>query len=179
MFSCTEQENDQGCSDCPRNKKGQATVEAVIMIPLLFLLMLMLIQPAILLYNRMVMQNAAAEGCRLLSTRSDIAAYSGDKYEGYVKRRLASIPPVDIFHAHIGSEPWNIELSGGETSSEVTVRITNKLKPLPLLDLGANLLRLTDGSGYLTQTVEVTMPTQPDWAWDNSSGGPADWAAQW
>jgi hypothetical protein len=149
------------------------------MIPLLFLLILMLIQPAILLYNRQVMQNAAAEGCRLLSTRSDVADYSGDKYEAYIKRRLASIPPIDIFHAHTGSRTWDIELIGGELSSEVTVRITNKLKPLPLLDIGSALLRLTDGGGYLTQTVEATLPTQPAWVWNASGGGPADWAGQW
>jgi hypothetical protein len=149
------------------------------MIPVFFLLILLLTQPAILLYNRMVMENAAAEGCRLLATRTDVAAYSADKYEGYVKRRLASIPPVDIFHAHVGSQTWEIELSGSEASGEVSVRITNRLKPLPLLDKGASLLRLTDGQGYLTQTVEVTSPTQAAWVWENAEGGPADWAAQW
>jgi hypothetical protein len=179
MFSSSRETFFPVISNRLSSQKGQATVEAVIMIPLLFLLLLMLIQPAILLYNRQVMQNAAAESCRLLSTRSDVASYSGDKYEGYVKRRLASIPPVDIFHAHTGSDTWDIELSGGEMSSEVTVRITNKLKPLPLLDLGARALNLTDGNGYLTQTVEVAMPTQPEWVWANSSGGPADWAGQW
>jgi hypothetical protein len=149
------------------------------MIPTLFLLLLLLLQPGILLYNRMVMQNAAAEGCRLLSTRVDIADYSGDKYHGYIKRRLSSIPPIDIFHAHVGSDTWNIELIGGEDSNEVTVRITNKLKPLPLLDLGAAVMNLTDADGFLTQVVEVTMPTQPEWVWNNSSGGPAEWASQW
>ena len=160
-------------------QRGQATVEAAILIPVLFLLLLLLIQPAILLYNRMVMQNAAAEACRLLSTQADTGEHSAEKYEAYVKRRLASIPSIDIFHAHVGENTWKIELIGGESSSEVTVRITNKLKPLPLLDLGASLLRLTDAQGYLVQIVEVTMPTQPDWVWSNGKGGPSDWAAQW
>ena len=180
MFSCTDIE---AASMAPVRvlaaRRGQATVEAAILIPILFLLLLLLIQPAILLYNRMVMQNAAAEACRLLSTRADTGDYSGEKYEAYVKRRLASIPPIDIFHAHVGSDTWEIELIGGEDSSEVTVRITNKLKPLPLLDIGASLLRLTDAEGYLVQTVEVTMPTQPNWVWANGKGGPSDWAAQW
>jgi hypothetical protein len=149
------------------------------MIPVFFLLILLLTQPAILLYNRMVMENAAAEGCRLLATRTDIAAYSADKYEGYIKRRLASIPPIDVFHAHVGSKTWDIEMSGSEMSAEVTVRITNQLKPLPLLDLGASLLRLTDGQGYLIQTVEVSSPTQAAWVWGSATDGPADWAAQW
>lgn len=162
-----------------QSRSGQATVEAAFFIPILFLLLLMLAQPAILLYNRVVMQNAAAEGCRLLSTRADVGTYGAEKYEGYIKRRLASIPPIDIFHAHVGSDTWRIELIGGETSNEVTVRITNHVKPLPVLDLGASLLRITDSQGYLVQKVEVTMPTQPDWVWSNAQGGPADWTTQW
>ena len=161
------------------SQRGQATVEAAILIPILFLLLLLLIQPSILLYNRMVMQNAAAEGCRLLSTKAEVAYYSNDKYRGYIQRRLASIPPVDIFHVSTGIDTWGMEIIGDENSSEVTVRITNKLRPLPLLDLGASLLRLTDSNGYFVQKVEITMPTQPDWVWSNSKGGPADWAAQW
>ena len=148
------------------------------MIPLLFLLLLMMIQPGILLYNRMVMQNAAAEGCRLMATSTEVGSNSAEKYEGYVKRRLASIPPVEIFHAHVGSKPWDIVLIGGESSGEVTVRITNYVKPLPILDLGASLLKMTDAEGYIVQKVEVTMPTQPDWALQ-SEGGPAQWASQW
>jgi hypothetical protein len=142
-------------------------------------MLLLLMQPAILLYNRMVMENAAAEGCRLLSTRVDLAHYSGEKYEGYIERRLAAIPLLDIFHVRGDTHVWEIELIGGESSNEVTVRITNHLKPLPLIDLGASLLRMTDRNGYLVQEVEVTMPTQPDWVWLNSEGGPANWAAQW
>jgi Flp pilus assembly protein TadG len=154
-------------------------VEAVIMIPLLFLLILMLLQPTILLYNRTVMQNAAAEGTRLLSTRVDTGSYSAEKYEGYIKRRLSSIPPIDIFHAHTGSKTWDIELVGADTGSEVTVKITNKLRPLPLLDMGAALLQITDSNGYITQTVEATAQTQPEWVWNGDSGSPAEWASKW
>ena len=50
---------------------GQATVEAVFVIPVLFVAMLLLIQPGIVLYDRMVMANAAAEGCRVLATSTD------------------------------------------------------------------------------------------------------------
>ncbi|MCL1847617.1 MAG: pilus assembly protein [Coriobacteriia bacterium] len=175
MYCCI----DTGRRDQRINaKRGQATVEAAFMIPLLFLLLLLLLQPAILLYNRMVMQNAAAEGCRLLATRADVGSNSAVQYEGYVKRRLASIPPVDIFHAHVGVNTWDIELIGGEDSAVVTVRITNYVKPLPLLDMGATLLNLTNPDGYLIQKVEVTMPTQPGWAL-NSGGGPAQWTSQW
>jgi hypothetical protein len=158
--------------------KGQATVEAAILLPVLLLTMLILCQPAILLYNRIVMENAASESCRLLATRADVGTYSADKYEGFVKRRLGSIPPLDIFHVHTGAKAWDIELSGGETSSEVSVRITNKVKPLPLIGWGAEFLGLLDAQGYFVQTVEVRMPTQPSWVW-NSGSSPADWVRQW
>jgi len=153
-------------------------VEAAYLIPVLFLLFLLLCQPIILLYNHMVMSGAAAEGCRLLSTKTSAGAYSDDKYEGYIKRRLAAIPPVDIFHAHVGAKTWHIHMEGDENSSTVTVRIVNYVKPLPLLGWGASLLGMCDANGYLVQTVEVTSPTQP--AWVGSDGtGPAQWTTQW
>jgi Flp pilus assembly protein TadG len=157
------------------NKRGQATVEAAFLIPILMLLLLMLCQPIIMLYNRMIMEDAASEACRLLATGTSQGAYSDDKYQGYVKRRLAAIPPIDIFHAHVGSETWDIQLNGNESSATSEVIITNKLKPLPLLGWGTQLLGMCDADGYLTQKVAVSMPTQPNWVWQNSNGGPADW----
>ena len=70
-----------------RKRDGQTTVEAAYLIPLLFLLFLLLCQPIILLYNHMIMNGAAAEGCRLLATRTSVGSYSDDKYEGYIKRQ--------------------------------------------------------------------------------------------
>ena len=159
--------------------RGQATVEAAYLIPVIFLLLLACCQPMILLYNRMIMENAAAEGCRLLATATVMGAYSDQKYEGYIKRRLAAIPPVDIFHAHVGNKTWDIELIGDESSSNVSVSITNKLRPLPLLGWGSSLVGMCDADGYLTQEVVATVPSQPAWVWQNSSGCAADWARQW
>ena len=45
-------------------------MEAAVLIPVLFTALLLLLQPGILLYDRMVMQGAAAEGCRLLATKT-------------------------------------------------------------------------------------------------------------
>ena len=47
---------------CWRTEGGQATVEAAVLIPVLFTVLLLLIQPGIILYDRMVMNYAAAEG---------------------------------------------------------------------------------------------------------------------
>ncbi|MCL1879661.1 MAG: pilus assembly protein [Actinomycetia bacterium] len=160
------------------SRRGQATVEAAFLIPVLLLLILLLCQPAILLYNQIVMQNAAAESCRLLATRSDVGSYSDQKYEAYTLRRLAAIPPVDVFHAHGNGMDWQIDLVGGELSQTVSVRIQNHLKPLPIIAWGAGVLRQTDQNGYLTQSVEVTMPSQPDWVF-KLGGDPQTWVKQW
>ncbi|MDR1089084.1 MAG: pilus assembly protein [Coriobacteriales bacterium] len=154
---------------------GQTTVEAAYLIPVLLLLLLLLIQPMILLYNRMVMENAAAEGCRLLATATSQGSYSQMKYEEYIKRRLAAIPPVDLFHLHTGDRTWEIALEGDESTTEVSVHITNRLRPLPLLGWGAELLRMTDAQHNIVQEVRVTMPTQPDWVARSGGNDPEGW----
>jgi hypothetical protein len=154
-------------------------VEAAVLIPVLMLLILLLTQPLIMLYTHMVMQSAAAEACRLMATSTEQGPYSADKYEGYVKRRLAAIPPIDIFHAHTGAKPWDIQLQGSEATQEVSVRITNKLRPLPLLSWGFGILGQQDAQGYVTQTVEATMPTQPAWVWSATPATPREWVESW
>lgn len=156
-------------------QEGQTTVEAAFLIPVLLLLVLLLLQPMILLYNRMVMENAAAEGCRLLATATPQGAYSQDKHEGYIKRRLAAIPPVDIFHVHAGGCTWEIEMDGDEHSEEVSVRIVNRVQPLPLLGWGANFLGLTDADDHLVQEVRVTLPTQAGWVSGSGGNDPEGW----
>lgn len=74
---------------------GQSTVEGAFLIPVILLMLMLLIQPGILLYNHVVMQSAASEGCRLISTRP--SGDSLDAYEGYVIRRLGSVPQQKIF----------------------------------------------------------------------------------
>ena len=57
------------------DNRGQGSVEAAIAIPVMFLLLLLLIQPGIVLYDRLVMGNAAAEACRLLATATDLLVW--------------------------------------------------------------------------------------------------------
>lgn len=158
-------------------EKGQGTVEAAVAIPVLFLLLLLLLQPGIILYDRLVMANAAAEGCRLLATASDDTSGS---CEAFVRHRLAAVPQHDCFHVHQGECSWDIDLSGGESSGQVTVRIGNELKPLPLLDAGARLLGLTNGNGNLEIEETVTTQTQPDWVASSKLGlDPSSWIGAW
>ena len=122
------------------NQRGQGTVEAAVAIPVVFLLLLLLIQPGIILYDHLVMGNAAAEGCRLLATATSSYGDMGQSCEAFIRHRLAAVPQHECFHVHDGGCSWGIELVGGETSEEVTVRITNELRPLPLFDAGSRLL---------------------------------------
>ena len=163
-----------------REERGQGTVEAAFVIPVLFLVLLMLLQPGIVLYDRMVMKGAAAEACRLLATGSGEYGGAGSSCEAFVRHRLASVPQHDCFHVHGGGCSWRIETTGGEDSGAVTVSIANELKPLPLVGIGMSLVGATNGSGYLEIEESVTMPVQPSWV----DGAPAGrnvsgWIGAW
>lgn len=164
-----------------RNRKklgcgGQATLEAAYLIPVIFLMLLLLIQPCILLYDLIVMEAAASEGCRLLATRTDVLGSSEEACEAYVKRKLGAIPPQDQFHIHSSGCTWEIELSGGDTSEYVEVTIKNKARLLPLFDAGGVLLGLSDESGAFPLEVTVRTQTQPSWAGADGSGlSPEGW----
>lgn len=167
------------------SEAGQSTVEAAFMLPVLFLLMILLMQPTILLYDRMVMESAAAEGCRLLMTYSGssnsiaLGGYgsisgNADPVNDYVRRRLGMIPQTDIFHIHDGGCSYRITTSGDETSDRVSVTIENDVKLLPLLGQAASGLGLARGGVY-HQTVSVEMPGKPAWA----TGDPESWDEVW
>lgn len=149
---------------------GQATVEGAFLIPIILLLLLLLVQPGIVLYDRMVMQGAAAEGCRLLATRSDEIEGSNEAYEEYIRRRLASIPQQENFHMHQKGCSWVIELEGNENTDRVTVRIENEIKPLPLFDFGAEALGLTNERGAFVQQVEVSQRVRNGWVAASEDG---------
>ena len=155
-------------------------MEAVFVIPVLFLLLLMLLQPGIILYDRLVMGNAAAEGCRLLATATDAAGSMQGSCEAFIRHRLAAVPQHDCFHVHGGGCSWDIQMSGNESSGQVSVTISNEVRPLPLFDAGSKLLGLTNGNGNLVIEETVTMPTQPDWVAASPTGqDPAGWIGAW
>lgn len=160
-------------------KQGQATLEAAYLIPVLFILLLLLIQPTILLYNHLVMHNAAALGCRALITKSDVMGTEGEAVENFIRRRLSSIPQENHFHVHDQDCSYEITCEGSESSAEVRVVIRNEAEPLPLLGLGANLLGVTNERGNFDQVVEVTLPTTSSWVQENDLGlNPKSWVHQ-
>ncbi len=161
-----------------RDDHGQTTVEAAFVLPILMLLVLLLLQPGIILYDRIVMESAAAEGCRLLSTLPSSNEKIG---EDYIKRRLSAVPQQDLFHVHSDDAcSWVIELTGNEETENVSVSITNQVKPLPLLDIAETLLGLTNDSGYLEVRVEASLQTQPEWVQSGEEGlDPEKWIGTW
>ncbi len=160
------------------DERGQSTVEAAFVLPIVMLLVLFLLQPGIILYDRIVMQSAATEGCRLLSTLPSDNTSEG---EDYIKRRLSAVPQQDLFHVHSDSAcSWVIELVGNETTSQVSVSILTEVKPLPLLDIGAALLGMTNDEGNLEVKVEAQLQSQPDWVLsDEGSLDPTNWIGAW
>lgn len=154
-------------------EQGQSTVEASFALPIVLVLVLLLVQPGIILYDRIVMEAAAAEGCRLLATSSDAGTA-----EDFVRRRLSSVPEQDLFHIHGSGCSWQIELQGGEASPHATVTIRNEVRPVPLIGLGVQALGLTNGNGNMEIEVRASQPTQPDWA---AAVGisPAEWVDTW
>lgn len=159
---------------------GQGTVEAALVIPILFVLLLLLLQPGIVLYDRVVMGSAAVEACRLLATSTDAAGSMTASCEAFVRHRLSAVPQHDCFHVHGDSCSWDIQLSGGEGSESASVTIRNELRPLPLFSTGAGLLGMTNAAGNLEISETVTMPTQPSWAASAEGGlAPSAWIGAW
>ncbi len=90
------------------------------------------------------------------------------------------MPQQDNFHIHEGGCSWDIDLRGSESSSEVAVAITNEVKPLPLFDVGARALGITNDAGNFEIHVEVTTPTKNVWVVSNDKGlDPKAWVGQW
>lgn len=158
---------------------GQATVEAAFALPVLMLLILILLQPGILLYDRIVMTNAASEGCRVLMTVSDETDTS---VENFVRRRLSAVPQTDIFHVHSSGAgcSWEIKATGNEKSSEVMVEISTKVKLLPLIGSAVGLFGGTDEAGNITLSVSSSMASQPNWVETQELGNyPDKWPGAW
>jgi hypothetical protein len=159
-----------------RNTKGQGTVEAAFLLPVLMLLFLMLLQPGIVLYDRIIMTNAAAEACRVLTTAQGDTQVVAD----YAKRRLGSIPPLPLFHVHEADCSWVITCEGGGASDVARVTIVNEVKPVPLLDMAGALMGLLNEKGHLEIKVSVEVPTRASWAQESLQGKtPEEAGGEW
>jgi hypothetical protein len=136
----------------------------------MFLALLILLQPGIILYDRIVMQAAASQGCRMLLTLpADQTSQAHDAIEAHV----AAVPDTEAFHAGT----WTIEMSGTGEDECVEVRISHALKPLPLVSGGFGLLGLLDGGGWYHQEVVQRM-SRDEWLQD-AGIDPDGWVSRW
>lgn len=159
---------------------GQATVEAAFLIPVLFVALLLLLQPGILLYDRIVMNAAATEACRLLATKTAAAGDMAGSCEAFVRHRLGAVPPVACFHVHEGACSWDIRLEGDESSDVVRATISTEARPLPLVGSGAALAGMVNGSGNFVVEVSAEQAVQPSWTEGSPVGrDPAGWIGAW
>ncbi len=156
---------------CFSSESGQSSVEAAFLLPILFVVLGLLLQPAILLYSRCIMNEAASEGCRLVATNTNDDATT----RAFLMRRLSAIPDLSIFH---DDREWDISWSGGELGQPVTVRIVNRANPLPLFGVLAGLAGNKTADGRIEQTVEISSELAPAWA-SSLGSGPADWIGSW
>ena len=155
---------------CLEGEGGQSTVEAAVLLPSVMLLLALLLQPACLLYTRMVMWSAAAEGARTIATA---ATADSDACKRFVLRRLQAVPEVSVFHVG-GSSGWDVSLDYTESASTVTVAIEGKLRPLPLLGVTAHALGRSEGDLVVIET-KVTERVRPAWL----GGSYGDWQKIW
>ena len=146
-------------------------MEAAFLLPALCVLVLLLVQPGILLYDRMVMEGAAADACRLLATTSNSREGAQEQCEAYVRRRLGAVPQQDCFHVHGPQCTWDIRLEGDEASQSVRVSIATEARPLPLLGTAASLLGIVNGRGNFVVEVSVAQQVQPAWGGEFRSRG--------
>ena len=167
-------------SNILHSHRGQASLEAALLIPLLFFSFFTLLQPGIILYDLLVMKNAAAETCRLLATKPPESSETNASYEQFAKHRLAAIPSHDLFHIHKQRCSWKIELTGDETTSEVSVSISNAIRFLPLFQFGAEIMGLLDDNGNFVLSTQCSQNTKPEWILNNELGlSPRSWIEQW
>ena len=153
---------------CCIDERGQTVVEAAVALPVFLCILGLLLQPAVLVFNRCVMQEAASETCRVLATNTA----SEHSMRAFALRRLAAIPDIALFHEG-GDSGWELVFTGSG-SSDVSVKIRHKARPLPLFGVLAGLGGQGDGKSVV-QECEARSAIRPDWA----AGSPDAWIGAW
>lgn len=150
------------------DRRGQATVEAAFLIPVMFAALLVLLQPAMLLYGRVAMQHAASEGCRYLLTAD------GKDAEAYIERHLQAVPDIPVLH----DGAWEIEAFSEQGSA--TVEISHGVRPLPVIGAFVSAAGLAGPDGLVRQEVSCTMPVRGGWLVQGEAGcDPQSWVSRW
>lgn len=159
------------CIDVAREDRAQSTVEAAFLLPTFLTLVLLALQPVCLLYTRAVMESAAAETARLMTTTT---LGDDEDLKEFARRRLAAVPDVSIFHAG-GSLSWDIELGRADAGGVSSVSVAGEVKPLPVIGAFAQAMGGAGQNGYVELKVDVSYQSRPEWL----EGDYDSWIAAW
>lgn len=155
-----------------RETAAQASVEAAFLLPTFLTLLLLALQPCCLLYTRAVMENAAAEGVRLMATSESA---SDDALEAFVQRRLGAVPDLAIFHEG-DSLTWDISfVKASKNGGSGRVCIEGSVRPLPVLGAFVGAWGAPDDAGNVKLKVEVAYKGRPSWL----EGNYDSWVSSW
>ena len=157
-----------------RSTQAQSSVEAALLIPVFFTVMLLVLQPVCVLYTRSVMESAASGAARVLMTWDQAREPAQVGVKAYILRRLQAIPDISIFHDG-GQADWEIELEGDETSKTVQVKIAGHVRPLPILGVFVGFIGNQQDDGRIQVNVELNMNNGPSW----KEGTYEDWISFW
>ena len=149
------------------DRRGQMTVESALLLPTVLVVVALLVQPACLVYTRSVMASAELARVALTSRSSD------EEERAYALRRLAAVPDLALFHEG-GPDAWEVSVSGPSDAGRVSVRITGRARPLPLLGAIASAFGEREG-GCVVLSVEATEELRPTWR----EGSYEDWVGMW
>ena len=147
------------------------TVEAAFLIPVVLLLLLILLQPGIILFDKMVMQAAAGQALRMMAVLDED---STETCEDMVLSQLEAVPDAAVFH----DGDWDVSIEGGETSANVKIEVSGELEPLPLVGGAMAAAGLLNADGHVEVSVEVESRIQPDWAVSQGLD-PSSWPRHW
>lgn len=129
------------------------------MLPCVFLVLALLLQPSCLLYTHMMMRAAAAEASRVVLTARNEEDLSACKE--YALRRLASVPNIPLFHVG-GNSDWHIEVSREDDGRSVAVAISGHARLLPLSSALTLTVMEQDDIGIILRA-EVDQQLRPAW----------------
>ena len=138
-------------------ENGQTLVEAAFLLPIAFFMFGLLLQPAILLYCRCVIDGAAAETCRLAAT----ATCGEESVRAFAMRRLAALPEIDIFHA--SDDEWEVTLGQTGGNGAASVDISGHVRLLPIVGISASTLTEPAGDGCGVMSVTAVSDISPAW----------------
>jgi hypothetical protein len=113
-----------------RSEDGQALSEAPVVITTLCVLCLILFQPVVTLYTKMVLGATAASLCRVVATRGPVDDQA--LLQSYSQGKISGLPRGSAFQVP-GS--LRVEISGDAHADEIRVRLSLAQKTLPLLGL--------------------------------------------